>query len=227
MGSGPPPAPEDFLGRLAEPVRSALVAAGRTRRFDRGEVVLTEGGESRDVVVLLEGRVKVTTASSDGREVMFGARGPGAVLGELSAVDGHPHSATITALEPVEALLVPTARFRVFLAEHGDAALVLLLSVIARLRDADRKRLEFGGSDALGRVAARLVEMAHDHGHRSEDGVVITLPLSQEELAGWTGLSREAVAKALRVLRERGLVETRRRSVVVVDPLRLARDAWR
>jgi CRP-like cAMP-binding protein len=70
-----------------------------------------------------------------------------------------------------------------------------------------------------------LVELSERFGEETEDGLKISLPLSQEELASWTGCSREAASKALQALRKRGLVETRRRAVVVLDREGLARRA--
>jgi CRP/FNR family cyclic AMP-dependent transcriptional regulator len=81
-------------------------------------------------------------------------------------------------------------------------------SIVAKLRDADRKRIEFGAHDTTGRVAARLVEMAERFGQPAADGVKIGLPFSQDELAGWTGASREAVSKALGVLRSAAEIRT-------------------
>jgi CRP-like cAMP-binding protein len=95
-----------------------------------------------------------------------------------------------------------------------------------RLRDADRKRIEFGAQDSTGRVAARLVELAERFGTGSSDGEIkIALPLSQDELAGWVGSSREAVSKALGVLRSAGWIRTSRMSVVVLDLPALRRRA--
>ena len=95
-------------------------------------------------------------------------RGPGALLGELSAVDGGPRSATVTALEPVTALVVPIAEFEAYLQAHGRVACLLMRQVIGRLRDADRKRIEFGAYDTIGRVAARLVELAERFGEPTD-----------------------------------------------------------
>ena len=75
----------------------------------------------------------------------------------------------------------------------------------------------FGAYDIAARVAGRLVELADRFGEAVPDGVRISVPLSQDELAGWVGASREAVAKALRVLRDRGLVTTGRRTMTVLD----------
>jgi CRP-like cAMP-binding protein len=77
--------------------------------------------------------------------------------------------------------------------------------------------VEFGASDTMGRVASRLVELAGSHGETTDRGVRVTLPLSQDELAAWTGASRAGVAAALRTLRELGWIETERRSITVCN----------
>ena len=95
---------------------------------------------------------------------------------------------------------------------------MLLLELLAsRLRDADRKRMEFASADTVGRVCARLDELQARFGTRDGDDIVIDLPITQEELAGWCGSSREATARALQTLRDLGWVETRRRQFVVRD----------
>jgi CRP-like cAMP-binding protein len=126
-------------------------------------------------------------------------------------------SATVTALEPITALAVPSPEFERYLLSHARVSMLLMRELIGRLRDADRKRIEFGAYDTTGRVAARLVELAERFGEQTEEGLRIGLPLSQDELAGWTGSSREAVTKALRTLREEGWIQTGRLHVIVRD----------
>ena len=119
---------------------------------------------------------------------MLGFRGAGTVLGEFSAIDGEEHSATVTVVDEVEALTVPAARFVEALEAEPGLALVLLRSIIGRLRDAERKRAEFVSLDVVGRVAQRLLELAEAYGEPAEGGGVrIGLVLSQRELAGWVG----------------------------------------
>jgi CRP/FNR family cyclic AMP-dependent transcriptional regulator len=101
----------------------------------------------------------------------------------------------------------------------------LLRTLTGRLRDADRKRVEFGSYDAISRVSLRLVELADRFGETTPTGVRITLPFTQDELAGWVGASREAVVKALATLRRMGYVRTQRKSVVVCDVPALRRRA--
>ncbi len=227
--TGPAPAPTSFAREFFEQVTpaeaAALERAGRRRDYRRGAVLMREADRSDWVLVLRSGRVKVSVDTASGTEVVLAVRGPGALLGELSALDREPRSATVTALEPVGALLVPVADFEAFLQAHGRVAYLLIRTVIGRLRDADRKRIEFGVHDTLGRVAARLMEMAERFGQPTSDGLKIALPFSQDELAGWIGASREAVSKALGVLRAAGTIRTSRMSVVIRDLPDLQRRA--
>ncbi|MGH8985462.1 MAG: Crp/Fnr family transcriptional regulator [Acidimicrobiia bacterium] len=214
-----------LLDRLPAGDREALLARGIRRTFPSGAILFREGERSAHVVVVLSGRTKISFTDRDGRESILNVRGAGDLLGELSVLDGEPHSATVLALEPVAAAVVSADEFRTLLSEHPRLSMALLELVVARLRDADRKRVEFGAYDTRGRVARRLVELAQRFGEEGRAGVRITLRLTQEELAGWTGSSREAVAKALADFRGRGWVETGRRTVIVLDPSALADEA--
>jgi CRP-like cAMP-binding protein len=196
-----------------------LAELGRTRRFRKGAVLFTEGDRSDWVGYILTGSVKASTFGEDGTETVHNVLGPTDLLGDLAGIDGEPRSATVTALETVEVSVVPAADFTAFLQTHADAALELLCSVTRRLRAADRRRAEFGSMDVVSRLARLLVELRD----RYDGGSTIGLALTQEELAGWTGASREAVVKALRVLRERGLIETGRRQIRILDAEGLSR----
>ena len=207
-----------FLDALQPDEVAFLHQRGVVRRFPRGTALFHERQVSDRVMLLTEGRVKIASTSEDGRESVLAFRGPGEVLGELSAIDGQPRSAGVTAVDPVEALVMPTADFRAFLERSPRASLWILTRLIARLREADRKRAEFGASDTIGRVAARLVELAADYGKpQPEGGVLIDLPITQEELASWVGSSREGVNQALHTLRGLNWVSTERRAITVLD----------
>jgi CRP-like cAMP-binding protein len=207
----------EFFDLLHADEQAALEAVGYRRQWRRGSVIFREASRSEAVIILRAGRVKVASDTASGTEVLLAVRGPGALLGELSAIDGGLMSATVTALEPVTALSVPSPDFERYLLGHARVSFLLMRELTRRLRDADRKRIEFGAYDTTGRVAARLVELAERFGERTPDGLRINLPLSQDELAGWTGSSREAVTKALRTLREEGWIATGRLHVIVHD----------
>jgi CRP/FNR family cyclic AMP-dependent transcriptional regulator len=192
--------------------------AARCCAFHRGEQIGLGA-------IITSGRTKVSYYTDDGDEVVLAIRGPDTLLGELSAIDGEPPSATVTAIEPTETIVISVDDFTDFLESHVGAAMLMLRVLTHRLRDAERKRIEFGSSDTLSRVARRLVEMADRFGEKVNDGVRIDLAMTQDELAGWAGSSREAVSKALRSLRNRGWIETHRRFITVRDIAALRKRA--
>lgn len=201
---------EGFLGALTTDEGRALEAAGIHRRFPRGAYLFHEGDRSDHVLVLLRGRVKVSSLGADGIEAVLAMRGPGELLGEFASLDAQPRSAAVCAVESVEALVLDAASFRAFLEAHSRVSLMLLQTIIGKMREANRRRVEFATLDVTGRVARRLVELAE----RSDE---VHIPISQEELASSTGASRKAVVNALRDLRDRGWIETGRREFVVRD----------
>jgi CRP-like cAMP-binding protein len=208
---------EEFWSLLTPAEQADFAQRSARREWGRGDVLFHEADKSDWVAALQSGRVKASCHTVGGAEIVLAVRGPGVLLGELSAVDREPRSATVQALEPVIALVMGIAEFEVYLQTHGRVAYLLVRLLAERLRDADRKRIEFGSQDSTGRVAARLVELAERFGKPGDDGIHIALPLSQDELAGWIGASREAVSKSLGVLRAAGWIRTSRLSVVVLD----------
>jgi CRP/FNR family transcriptional regulator, cyclic AMP receptor protein len=204
-----------FASALSDADRSALFARGRRRRYERNTRVFCERDPSDFVLVILEGRVKLAVTTEDGDESLLGVRGPGDLVGELAALDAQSRLATAVAIEPLTVQSLTAEEFRAFLAEHPSAALELTLMLIGRLREADRRRAEFGVHDTTRRVAHLLAELAAEH-QPPEDGPT-RVQLSQQEIGELIGASRESVARALSALRDQQLVTTGRRSVTVID----------
>lgn len=212
-----------YLARLPETASAALVAAGAELRYPVRTVVLMKGEPSSHVLLVLEGWLKVTDGSPGGHEALLALRGPGDVIGESAALRDTSRSASVTTLEPVRAVVISSDRFRAFLDEHPIAARQLMAVVTDRMRAADRKRLELAACSVKERLARLLLELAQHHGEPVPDGVLVRVPLTQAELAGAVGSSRESVTRLLRELRERGYITTRRQALVVVRPEMLRR----
>jgi CRP-like cAMP-binding protein len=215
----------NFWSALDADEVAELQERGIRRSVARGQALWHAGQVADRVVILIAGRVKVSRPSPDGREIVLAFNTPGELIGELAALDGDVRSASVVALEPVEVLALVPEDFRAFLAAHPSAALALIRSLGRRLRYADTKIIEFASLDALGRVATRLIELCERFGESKGDHVEVQLPLSQEELAGWTCASLESVARALHTMRSLGWIETRRRSIRVLDLAAVRRAA--
>jgi CRP/FNR family cyclic AMP-dependent transcriptional regulator len=208
----------EFAALLTDADREGLERIGRRQHAERGDVLLARGDTSDHVLVLLSGRVKVVVPTGTGADSVLTFRGPGSLLGDLALVDQSPRSANVVAVEPVELIAIAASAFRAYLDKHPQVALAMLASLSAKLRESDRRLTEFIGADALGRICARLVELCEIQGDADASGPVqISLPITQEELAGWTGSSLESTAKALRSLRSLGWIATGRRAIEVRD----------
>jgi CRP/FNR family cyclic AMP-dependent transcriptional regulator len=222
------PSTQTFLESLTDAERNALLAAGHLRRWGAGEVLFREGDSAGSALVIVGGLVKIHKHGQGGEELILSLCGPGDLLGEVSAVHGATRSAAAVALQDVEAAVVPVADLQRLLTQHPRLTLVLLELVLRRLRLADERRLEFATAESLPRVTSRLLELAERFGVAASDGtLVVEMPISQDELASWAAASRESTARALRTLRELGLIETRRKRLAVLDADRLQQHASR
>ena len=206
-----------FVDLLSEGDRDELDRLGVRRRLAPGTVLFREGDAGTEAILVVRGDVKVGSTTPSGQEVVLTVLPAGSIVGELAAIDGGPRSATATVLTPAEVLAVPAARFGHFLESRPRLLRELLVSVTGKLRDTSRRQCEWGTADALGRTCTRLVELAERWGETEGDELIVRSPLTQADLAAWSGLSREAVVKALRSLRRLGWIENRGSRFVIRD----------
>lgn len=216
---GPPQPPSGFWNDLDEAERHALRDAGRSRPYATGMHLCYEGDPSDYVIVIENGWAKVTSTTEDGHDVVLAVRGPGDLVGESAGLGHRQRSATVTALSPLQALLVPAGRFSTFLDEHPRAWRMVSGTFVRRIDDHDRRLRAQASADGARRLALLLIDLAEHYGTPGRAGsIIIQPPLSQSELASWVDSSRETVARALKVWRADGLVDTARRKITVLNP---------
>lgn len=215
-----------FLGGLSDPVRVALLQLGTRCRYVPEEVLIREGDRSNHVVLLRSGFVKVTSRLENGHEALLAIRVGGDIVGEMAAMDeGATRSATVTACGEIAASIVREADLRVFLDSHPEAARAVNRIVVRRLRWANQRRVEFGAYSVKVRLARVLAELAASYGHPVPRGLVISVDLTQPELAALTGSAEVTIHKALAELRQAGLITTGYRRTTVLDLARLRETA--
>jgi CRP/FNR family cyclic AMP-dependent transcriptional regulator len=209
--------PLPFLQRLTESEQADLIALGTRRRFHPDAVLMYQDEPEEHLILLLEGRVKVTRSATGEHELLLAIRGAGELLGELAFIDGLPRLASVRALEAVEAAVVPGRAFRAHLESSPRVAVVLLESVATRFRESTIRRQQFAASDTLGRLASRITELVERYGEASGSDILVEMPISQDELASWTGASRAGVTHGLQSMRELGWLTTERGRLIVHD----------
>lgn len=180
-------------------------------------MIIREGETTTFVVALLDGVVKATGLTLDGKEALLAIRVGGDIVGEFAAMDGRPRSTTITTCGVVVGRIIRQADFLAALREDESLSNAVNKAILAKVRAANERRVEFTGFDAPTRLARVLREIAVRYGERSGNRVVLAWPLTQTELASLAAVAEPTAQKALRVLRERGVVSTGYRAFTITD----------
>ncbi|MGI8755190.1 MAG: Crp/Fnr family transcriptional regulator [Acidimicrobiales bacterium] len=180
----------ELLADLTEAEMADVVKVAETARYLRNDVVFHEGDAPDRLCVVVSGRIAIANKSIDGRESMLALMERGDVFGDMGLFDGLGRSAEARALEPSELIEVPF----IPLAAVYESRPALLWGVVrllaGRLRNTDSALADSVFLDVTGRTAKRLLELAGDADE-------FALPITQEELAGMVGASRERVNKAI------------------------------
>ncbi|MEG3635212.1 Crp/Fnr family transcriptional regulator [Micromonospora palythoicola] len=209
--------PATLLGRLQPSTRQLLLSVGVQRSVKEAQVLLREGALESHVILLDDALVKVTVSLSDGRDALLAIRVSGDIVGEISALNGTPRTATVTACRPSTIRIVHRNAFRSFLRDNPEAALEVAGIVADRLRWANRRRIDFTSYPVRVRLARVLWELAVAYGQRDPRGVIIDIRLTQNELATLCGAAEISLQKALGGLRADGIVATGYREIIVRD----------
>ncbi len=209
--------PSSLLGSLTNKSRDHLLEPGTTRQYPPGKVLIREGDATKFVVALLDGVVKATGLTLDGKEALLAIRVGGDIVGEFAALDGGPRSSTVTTCGTVVGRVIRQADFLAALKRDSLLAEAVNRAVVGKVRAANARRVEFTGYDAPTRLARVLRELAVRYGNRSGNRVVIAWPLTQPELASLAAVAEPTAQKALRALRERGVIATGYRSLTITD----------
>jgi CRP/FNR family transcriptional regulator, cyclic AMP receptor protein len=209
-----------FSGIPEEDVRAVLALARRST-YRRGEVVFHRHDPADAVHLITKGRFDVRVTTSHGDEVALAIRGPGETFGELAVVTEEERSATVTALEAGETLVVRGTELRRLAKRHATLDEVLVRLLAERVAFLSERLVEAYTVDAETRVARRVLELGRVYGGSPP----IVIPLIQDDLAALAGTSRATVNRVLRDAERRGLVELGRGRTVVKDPEGLARLA--
>lgn len=210
--------PATYLGQLSPDARRLLFAAGTRATYGRDEVLFHEGDPASYLLLILSGLVKVSAASETGQVTLLAIRGPGDVIGELSAADHAPHrSATVAAAVDLETCVVRHQDF-VRLTQREPDLMVTMLHVISdKLRTASRARVAVHTYTVRVRLARILLELAHSYGRPGPEGTLIDLPLNQVELAYLVSASSVSVARCLSVFRNAGMIHSGYRQLWIQD----------
>ena len=204
----------------------AVAAVAAPRRFEAGEAVFREGDASSSCYVVQAGRARAIREHADGRQITLATFGPGDIFGELAMFDDELRSATVEAIDDLEALVILGPDMRRLMGEHAELAVKLAISLVRRLRNANERLARQSFLTVQSRVAAvlaQLVEQAPGGGDAARD---VPITATQAELAQLAGSSRESASRFLAVLERAGVISQGRGRLTIHDPGALRRYVY-
>ena len=189
------------------------------RRFKRGQLIVEQGKNSRNLYVLLDGRARVFTRHPDGREAIISMLRPGDCIGEMSLIDDEPHCASVSPEIQTDALVLSGEAFASCMPERDTLAFAMLRGLTGRLRLATRKIASLSFSEVRGRVVHALLEVAD----RDPSGLLLVQPrMTRQDIAKMVGASREMVTRAMLEVEASGHIETLPHGAILLNNL----EAW-
>jgi len=187
------------------------------KKYSKDQLILVEEEAGKTLFIISKGRVKVTRTSDDGREVILSILESGDFFGEMSLLDGKTRSASVTAIEDSELLLLRRGDFIQILEDFPKIAIALLIELASRLRKSDTQIKSLSLQDALGRVASTLILLAEEIGKSKHGSMQIPKIPLQQDLANMAGTSRETISRVFRSLENDGLIRRQGRKLYIPD----------
>jgi CRP-like cAMP-binding protein len=208
-----------FEGLTSEQL-SRIAQLTEVRTYAPRAMVVSQGEPARALFAIVRGRLKVTSAGPDGRDTVLGIMAEGEVFGEVALLDGGTRSASCTAIEACELLVIDREQFLELL-EHSPGIAVKLLQVLAgRLRRLSQRSEHAAFLDVPSRLARSLLDLASRFGERGDapkHEIQIMLRLSQQELGDLVGATRESVNKHLSDWTRQGIMRLQSGRMVISD----------
>jgi CRP/FNR family cyclic AMP-dependent transcriptional regulator len=190
-----------------------LEATVRPRRYAKGGVIFMAGDPGTSLCLIESGRVKLGFTSAEGREMLLDLFGPSEFFGELALLDGEPRSTDAVAIEPTQILHVVREDFVRFLKQEHDAAIELLGVLSRRLRRDAQLLQDAAFLDVPARLARTLLRLAQP----SNADMPRTPRMTQNDLAGLVGTTRETLNVWMRYFQDEGLIRYQRGEVTVLQ----------
>jgi CRP/FNR family transcriptional regulator len=181
------------------------------------EFVMVEGEPSKGFYLVRRGKARILRTAADGREQTYRLVAPGETFGEVPIFDGEASPATVEAIEPLDVVLVPSDSFIRLIKAHPGVSMALLRHFARRLRSFTELIEQISLQTVQSRIARYLYQLAREEGVRQDNGIVVPREITQQDLASLVGSVREVVSRTLKVMEEDGIVEVRRRDILIRD----------
>jgi CRP-like cAMP-binding protein len=203
---------------LPPPIIERIGSYMKIRRIPRGTTLFVKGDPGTGLIGVLQGSVKISLASADGRDIVLNIIQPGEIFGEIALLDGHPRTADATAMSDCELMVIERRDFIQFLRSQPDMTLKFIEILCGRLRRTSEQVQDLTFLDLPTRLAKALLQLTSQTENPAPKRKVA---ITQRELSQIIGRSRESTNKQLRTWAKQGWIALDRGGVTVLSPGKL------
>lgn len=204
-----------LFSSLKDEELEAIDRLSLTKKCSKDTIILLEDEEGDTLFVITKGKVKVSTFSEGGKELIFTILGGGDFFGDMSLLDGRPRSATVISIEDTEMKMIRRSDFHILIEKHPKIALRLLEALTLRLRRTDERLESLALLDVTGRIAGVLLQLAEEQGEKSNHSVRIKYRPTHQELANMVGTTRETVTRVLKQLENKDYITIDGKEIII------------
>lgn len=191
------------------------------RLFKKGTTVFHEGQPGVAFYIVKSGRVKVFKLAEDGRELILGIFGDGALFGDVPVFDGGPYPAGAATLVDTRVYSINREDFERLVTDQTGMALKVIRVLGRRLRQAHGFVMDIAMKSAPQRLSSLLLRLAQEYGAQTEEGLVLDLPLTRREIAELMGVSRETAIRELSKFSRAGTIKLDGKRIIILDAAKL------
>ena len=189
------------------------------KTIEKGRILFLEGDPGDDIYYILEGAIKVFILDSSGRENILALLGPGDFVGEMSIIDEKPRSATAQALEKSQVLVLNRTLFASQIKENPSIAFRIIQILVERLRKTDQQLLFQVCKTARQRVGKAILDLAEKFGRNTDEGILINLRITHQDLAAYSGVARETATRMVQDFLNSNLLKINPKNCLIVTDL--------
>jgi CRP/FNR family transcriptional regulator, cyclic AMP receptor protein len=215
-----------LFSSLKDEELEAISKVSLVKNYPKDKLILIADEEGDALFIIRSGKVKVTSFSESGKEVIFSLLSEGDFFGDMSLLDGKPRSASVVTLEESSVYILRRVDFNRIVEKHPNIALKLLMELTSRLRKADERIESLALLNVSGRVAGILLQLAEESGRKTPEGILIRSRPTHQDLANMVGTTRETVTRILKQMETRNYIILSGKDLTIINQDTFKRDLY-
>lgn len=223
-----PRLPSRFLDRLHPETQAELFESGTEVKYDAGDLLYEEGSPATNMFLIVNGQVKLTKVTSDGRVFTLFLKQDRELLGEGTLIDNDVSSLSAKAVTFTTARKIPVKEMYQLFMKRPDLARQLMSWYAVQTQSAQAKFRDLILSGKQGALYSTLIRLAHSYGKETDRGIIITTPLTHQDLATFAGSTRENINRMMTDLKESGILTMQNGQIVIheLNELKQYMQCW-